>query len=226
MKIALPKELSLPLFQDISPSEQEKLLCCLEASERRYEKGTFLLHAGETADRLGVLLEGSASVLQEDYWGNRNLITHLGAGQVFAESFALLPGTPLNVSVLAQEACRVLLLPTQRILSPCPSACAYHGRLTQNLLRELARKNLRLNEKLTHMGQRSTREKLLSFLSAEAGRKGAAEFEIRLDRQQLADYLGVERSAMCAVLTQLQKEGLLAYNRKHFRLFAGSPSVK
>lgn len=223
MKIILPEPQELPLFHGIAPDERDALLACLGASERRFLRGAFLLRAGEPTDALGILLAGSASVLQEDYWGNRNLIAHLGAGQLFAESFALLPGAPLNVSVLAQEECRALFLPTQRILSPCPSACTRHGQLARNLLGELARKNLRLNEKLTHMGQRGTREKLLSFLSAEAGRADAAEFDIALDRQQLADFLGVERSAMCTVLAQLQKEGLLTYQRKHFRLFASRP---
>ena len=100
----------------------------------------------------------------------------------------------------------------------CPSACSHHSRIIRNLLGELAEKNLRLNEKLTHMGQRTTRAKLMSYFSAEAQRRGSYEFDIPFSRQQLADYLGVERSGLSMELGKMRDEGLLDFHKSHFLL--------
>lgn len=212
---------TLPLFEGLSFRETEALLRRLRGRVQAYDRGAFLLESGRTVRALGLLLEGRALVLQEDYWGNRNLLAKLVPGQLFAETFACLPQTPLSVSVQAEEACRVVWLEVVRALEAEGPAEPGRERFLCNLLRLMAEKNLHLNEKLTHMGQRSTREKLLSYLSAQARRQGGAEFDIPFNRQQLADYLSVERSAMCAALGRLQKEGLLSYRRNHFRLRSG-----
>ena len=139
-------------------------------------------------------------------------------GQTFAEVFACAPGAVLNVSVEAESAVTVMFLRVRRVLSVCPSACSHHSRIIRNLLGELAEKNLRLNEKLTHMGQRTTRAKLMSYFSAEAQRRGGYEFDIPFSRQQLADYLGVERSGLSLELGKMRREGLLDFHKSHFLL--------
>ena len=169
-------------------------------------------------ESIGLLLAGSGLIVQEDFWGNRNIVAHLGPGQLCAESIACLPEAVLNVSVITETPCVVLMLQVKRILTTCPTACAHHSRVIRNLLSELARKNLQFHEKLTHMGQRTTREKLLSYLSAEAQRQGGAEFDIPFTRQQLADYLSVERSGLSAELGKMRDEGLLEFHRNHFVL--------
>ena len=147
-------------------------------------------------EEVGLVLAGSVLIVQEDIWGNRNILSKTGPGQTFAEVFACAPGAVLNVSVEAESAVTVMFLHIRRVLSVCPSACSHHSRIIRNLLDELAEKNLRLNEKLTHMAQRTTRAKLMSYFSAEAQRRGGYEFDIPFSRQQLADYLGVERSGL------------------------------
>ena len=132
--------------------------------------------------------------------------------------FACAPGAVLNVSVEAESAVTVMFLHIRRVLSVCPSACSHHSRIIRNLLGELAEKNLRLNEKLTHMGQRTTRAKLMSYFSAEAQRRGGYEFDIPFSRQQLADYLGVERSGLSLELGKMRREGLLNFHKSHFVL--------
>ena len=112
----------------------------------------------------------------------------------------------------------MLFLNVKRILTTCPSTCSHHNRMIRNLLSELAEKNLRLNEKITHLGQRSRRAKILSYLSAEAQRHGSAEFDIAFSRQQLADYLSVDRSGLSMELSRMQEEGLLEYRKNHFVL--------
>ena len=146
-------------------------------------------------------------------------MSRIEAGDIFAESYAATPGSVLNISAVACERCEILLLNVGRLLTVCPSACGHHSRLIRSLVTVLSRKVLQFNEKITHMSRRSTREKLLSYLSAESVKQGTRSFDIPYDRQQLADYLCVERSAMSAELSKLQREGLLRTNRNHFELF-------
>ena len=145
-------------------------------------------------------------------------------GQCFAESFACAPGSASTVSVVAQAESAVLWLNVRRLLGLCPSGCRHHSAILQNLLADLAVKNLRLNEKVSHLSQRTTRARLLSYLSAEAQRQGGPDFDIPFSRQQLADYLSVERSGLSAELSRIQAEGLLTFRKNHFTLLQeGTP---
>ncbi len=194
------------------------MLSCLQARVESFPKESFLLHAGDKVDAIGLVLSGSVLVIQEDIWGNRNIISKAGQGQSFAAAFACAPGAVLNVSVTAETPVTVLFLNVKRMLTVCSSACAHHSRMIRNLLGELADKNLRFSEKLAHMGQRSTRAKLMSYFSSEAQRVGSYEFDIPFSRQQLADYLAVERSGLSLELGKMRKEGLLDFQKNHFLL--------
>lgn len=206
------------LFNGIDEVEIEAMLGCLGAKAEDFNKGEYLLRVGDSPEALGLLLDGSVLVIQEDYWGNRNIRARIMPGQVFAESFACVPGAVMDVSVLTDEPSRVLWLNVGRVLHTCPTACSHHSRMIRNLLSDLAANNLRTNEKLTHISRRTTREKLLSYLSAEAQRQGKSEFSVPFNRQQLADYLSVERSAMSAELSKMQKDGLLSAVKNCFFL--------
>ena len=206
------------LFNGIDEAEIEAMLGCLGAKAEDFNKGEYLLRVGDSPESLGLLLSGSVLVVQEDYWGNRNIRARIMPGQVFAESFACVPGAVMDVSVLTDEQSRVLWLNVGRVLHTCPTACSHHSRMIRNLLSDLAANNLRTNEKLTHISRRTTREKLLSYLSAEAQRQGKSEFSVPFNRQQLADYLSVERSAMSAELSKMQKDGLLSVEKNRFSL--------
>ena len=209
---------SSSLFSGISESELAAMLSCLDTRTERFPKDAFLLRAGDTADSVGLVLSGSVLVIQEDVWGNRNILSKAGPGQTFAIAFACAPGSVLNVSVSAETPVTAMFLNVKRVLNLCPSACEHHSRIIRNLLGELAEKNLRFSEKLTHMGQRTTRAKLLSYFSAEAQRLGTYEFDIPFSRQQLADYLAVERSGLSLELGKLRGEGLIEFRRSHFIL--------
>ena len=218
MKDFLPVIRSSSLFSGISETELVAMLSCLETREERFPKDTFLLRAGDTAESIGLVLSGSVLVVQEDIWGNRNILSKAGPGQTFAAAYACAPGSLLNVSVLAETPVTAIFLNVKRVLNVCPSACEHHSRIIRNLLGELAEKNLRFGEKLTHMGQRTTRAKLMSYFSAEAQRLGSYEFDIPFSRQQLADYLAVERSGLSLELGKMRSEGLLDFHKSHFIL--------
>ena len=199
---------ALPLFRGVPAEELPALLARASARTCAFQKGELLLRRGDVTRRLGLVLEGSVHIIREDFWGNRSIVGLAGPGEVFAESYAL-AGEPLEVSVLAAAPGAALFLEADGLTD---------ARLTANLLHLLARKNLMLTRKMRHMARRTTREKLLSYLSAQALRSGGPEFDIPMDRQQLADFLAVDRSAMSAALGKLRDEGVLTFRKNHFHL--------
>ena len=199
---------ALPLFRGVPAEELPALLARASARTCAFQKGELLLRRGDVTRRLGLVLEGSVHIIREDFWGNRSIVGLAGPGEVFAESYAL-AGEPLEVSVLAAAPGAALFLEADGLTD---------ARLTANLLHLLARKNLMLTRKMRHMARRTTRDKLLSYLSAQALAAGSSEFDIPMDRQQLADYLAVDRSAMSAALGKLRDEGVLEFRKNHFRL--------
>ena len=181
-------------------------------------RGSYIFRAGDSTEVMGLVLSGSTLVIQEDLWGHRNILSKCNTGDFFGEPYAATPGAILNISVVAEEDCEILLLNVKRLLTSCPTACDHHQKLIRNLVSVLANKILLFNDKITHVSKRTTREKLLSYLSAESIRQSSLSFDIPFDRQQLADFLCVERAAMSVELSKLQREGLLVTKRNHFEL--------
>lgn len=206
------------LFAGIRADELGSILHCIQAAERRYPRGTYIFRAGEPVRTLALLLEGAAHIQKEDFWGARSLLDSLQAGDVFAEGYAMPDAGPMQYDVLAVEDCVVLHMDVAHVLARCPNSCPFHARLTENLFALLAGKNRMLAQKADCLAQRSTRQKLLTYLSEQARRAGQAEFTIPFNRQQLADFLAVERSAMSAELSAMQREGLIETERSRFVL--------
>ena len=216
MEKYLPLLQKSPLFAAMVPGEILSVLHCVGAAEREFGAGEYILPAGSPTQAMGLLLSGSALAIQEDLWGERNIMGKIQPPGTFAEPFAATPGAVLNVSIVANAPVKVLFLSIQRILTVCSETCPQHALLIRNLVSVLAKKNLQLNDKITHMSKRRTREKLLSYLSSESLRQGSLEFDIPFDRQQLADYLGVDRSTMCNELSKMQRDRALGHVRGAF----------
>lgn len=174
--------------------------------------------AGNTTEYIGLLLTGKAIIIQEDYWGGQSVMSAILPGHTFAESYACTPCSILDVSVYAEAACSVMFLNVQKMLTTCPVTCGKHNQMIRNLLCDLAGKNLKLGEKSKHMSQKTTRDKLLSYLSSEMHRHGGNEFDIPFSRQQLADFLSVDRSGLSTELGRMKDEGMLDFKRSHFIL--------
>lgn len=207
-----------PLFQGLDRSELEAILVCLGAYEKTYPKEGTICWAGESIGAMGLLLAGRVRVETVNVWGNRNILDSVEPGQVFGETYACLPGEPMMVSVVAAEVSTILFLNVEKILATCPIACSHHSRLIRNLLQVTARKNLNLTHKIFHTAQKSIRGKLLSYLSFQALKGGSREFSIPFSRQQLADYLGVDRSALSAELGKMRREGLVEFRKNAFQI--------
>lgn len=214
----LPTISSSRIFAGLDGEEIAKALPCLDARLHSFGEGEYVLREGETTTQVYVLLEGGVNVIREDWWGNRNIITTVAPGGTFAESYACTEGTPLAVSAVTTRASTLLTLKARKIMVGCSSGCPYHVRLTQNLVGDVAQHNLALNSKLTYLSQRSTREKLLAYLSDESRRAASPTFTIPFNRQQLADFLSVNRSAMSNELCKMRDEGILDFDRSRFTL--------
>lgn len=205
------------LFRGIQSDETEEMLHCLGAEHRKFEKTARVFHAGDTVTELGLVLTGSILIQNDDFWGNTTVLDHVMPGQIFAETYAC-TGEPLMVDAVAAEAAEVLFLNVSRVLQTCPQACEHHSKLIRNLLFLSARKNLNLSRKIFHTSSKSIRGRLLSYLSFQSTRCGSRCFTIPFNRQQLADYLNVDRSALSNELSKMQKDGLLRVNRNQFKL--------
>lgn len=209
-----------PLFVGIADADIPHALACLSARERRYAKGEAVFLAGQRAASVGIVLSGGVHVEKDDYWGNRTILAHVEPGGLFAEAFVCAGVEKLPVSVTAAEKTGVMLVDYNKIVGGGGLGCAFHSHLVQNMLRVLAQKNVYLTQKMEAITQRTTREKLLAYLSAQARQAGSSRFTIPFNRQELADYLSVERSAMSAQLSQMQRDGLLRYDKNQFELAA------
>ena len=172
-----------PLFHGISPQELEGMLPCLGARELQADKHQMIFRAGDPARWVGLVLSGAVHVIQEDYYGNRSLVALLQPPQLFGEAFSCAGVDTLPVTVEAAQDSRILLLDCQRVLTTCDDACVFHRRLITNLLKVVAAKNFMLTQKLSLLSKRTTREKLMAYLAAEAQRVGSPSFTLSLDRQ-------------------------------------------
>ena len=207
-----------PLFQGTSPQEIEAMLACLGSDVRRYQRGQIIYRAGDVVHALGTVLSGSVLIEIDDVWGNTTVLDCAGPGHIFAETYACLPDEPLMVHVKAAEACQILFLNVGRVLQICPTSCGHHITLVQNLLALSAQKNLNLSRKIFHTAPKTIRGRLLSYLSDQSVRSRSRSFTIPFNRQQLADYLNVDRSALSNELSKMQREGLIRVDRNQFVL--------
>lgn len=219
----LPVLQKCPLFRGIDPVELPVLLECLGAKTVTAEKRQTVLREGEPARFVGVVLEGSVQIQQEDYFGNRSILGLAGPGELFGESFACAGTDSLPVSVVAAQDSTLLLVDCQRVISPCEKACGFHRSILSNLMQVMARKNLAFHQKLQITSRRTTREKLMAYLNLQAKLQGGPSFSVPFDRQELADYLGVDRSGLSAEISRLRSEGVLECQKNRFILLEKTP---
>ncbi|MBQ3160545.1 MAG: Crp/Fnr family transcriptional regulator [Oscillospiraceae bacterium] len=218
MKKYIPILKNTKLFSGISEEEINTMLSCLQAKLCTYKKGEYVLRQGEYIDNIMVLVEGKLHIQRDDYWGNRSIINMVGVGEMFGEAYAAPESGALMNDVLAVEDCAVLFFDVKRIITVCPAACRFHSMVVQNLFFAISEKNRQLMQKLGCMSRRTTREKLISYLSEEAKRHNSSSFSIPFNRQQLADYLSVDRSAMSGELCRMRDDGLIEFDKNRFTL--------
>lgn len=206
------------LFSGIAPSDLERMLPCLNAQEKTCQRGQYLLHAGQTTNALGVVLEGRLRVEVADAWGNVSILQTCEAGEIFAPGYACMPGEALDIDVVADTNAKVVFLEAEKIIHPCPHQCACHITIASNLMRALARRNLEMNRRAMVTTPKTIRGKILAYLSQVQKTAGTQSFEIPYSQTKLAAYLGVDRSTLSAELGRLRKEGVIDYQGTRYKL--------
>ena len=207
-----------PLFDQISDENLLTMLNCLGARVEHFDKKYTIFAEGTSAVHIGIVLSGSIQIIQIDYYGNRSILSSLGTSQVFAEAFACAEIAALPVSVIANEPSDIMLIDCRHILHTCANQCGFHQQLIYNLMKDLAMKTILFHRKIEIIAKRTTREKLMTYLTQTAKECGCSAFEVPFDRQELADYLEVDRSGLSAEISKMKKDGLIEADRKFFRL--------
>lgn len=202
-----------PLFKGVDPGTLPLLLQRLDARLRSYDKGECIFTAGSLVKDIHLVLHGEVMVCQDDFWGGRSVSHIVKSGSCFAEAFAL-DAVPVTVTTQAAMHASILLLDASRFISIEDVGPV----LLRNLVGDLARKNRMQNLRLAHLGCRTIRAKLISYLSSAAIEAGSDDFLIPFSRQDLADHLAVDRSALSAKLGRMRDEGLVAFRKNHFHL--------
>jgi len=217
MKKIFEKVKGNPLFDGIAFSDFESMLNCLSAKTAFHKKGSIILLSGNTVDFIGLILSGSIKIIKEDLDGNAVILAELRAPEIFGEVFACAGVTQSPVTVQAAEDAEMLFLDYSKLIVSCSSVCHFHSRLIKNMLGLLARKSLTLNQKIEILSKRTTREKLLCFFDIQRG--AAKKFTIPFNREELAHYICVDRSAMSNELCKMRDDGLIKFNKNTFEIF-------
>ena len=205
------------LFRSMTEEEIHLCLKELRSQEKKFKKGTVIMHAGSLTDRMGLVLSGSVTIESNDVWGNCTILSHVGSGQFFAETYALLPDEVMLVDVRANEDCNILFVTVGGLFKSRISS-TWKDKLTRNLLMISAHKNLTLSGRSFHTAPKSARGRILSYLNTVSLQKHTNEFDVPFDRQQLADYLNLERTNMSKELGRMQREGIIECRKSHFKL--------
>jgi len=208
------------LFSNISEADIEKLCDCIYVKEKNIPRDAFVFQAGDAVRCVYFLVSGRVHIVYEDFWGTRSIIETMNANTLFGEAYVFSGRKHQLVSVMAAEDSVVLEIDPESLFETCPKGCPHHEQLIKNTLRIVSEKIVRLTEKVGHITRRTTRNKLLSYLSSCAGREQSNVFDIPYSRQQLADFLCVDRSALSHELSKLQKQGLIRYKKNRFELLA------
>ena len=218
MKKFIPILKRTKLFAGVAEDEIYAMLSCLDAKLNTYKKGEYVLHEGEHLNHITVLVSGELHIQRDDYWGNRAIVNRIAVGEMFGEAYIAPESGALLNDVVAVEDSAVIFFDVRRIITVCSSACRFHSMVVQNLFFSISQKNKTLVQKIGHISKRTTREKLISYLSEEAKRQNSASFTIPFNRQQLADFLSVDRSAMSNELCKMRDEGMLEFEKNQFKL--------
>lgn len=208
--------LNTQLFRGVKIEELSLLLSCLNARTKSYKKGEVIFLEGHCLTEIGVVLEGSVLIEFCDAWGSNNVIRTIGAGGAFGEEYACGAKLPLVVTLKAATDTTIMLLSASRVLRTCQRACESHNTIISNLLYVSVTRSLHLFRRIVHSSPKSIRGRLISYFSECIKRKGSYSFDIPFNRQQLADYLNADRSAMCNELSKMRREGLISYEKNHF----------
>jgi CRP-like cAMP-binding protein len=206
---------SAVLFKGIEGAALGPMLACIGAETVTVGKGGIILLVGDKPRHVGITLTGVVHVVREDHDGNRSLLAAIAPGEMFAEALCCAGIAESPVTVTAASDATVMLLPYTRILQICPDSCPFHTKLIENMLRLVAGNNLLLQSRMELLSLKSIRARVLRYLESFVPQQGG-HITIPFNREELADFLCVERSALSHALARMKKDGLIEYRKNTF----------
>ncbi len=218
MKEYFDKLLTSSLFEGLNEIDLGRFLSCVNSRVAAYLKGETILMAGFPVREFGIILSGEIEASQEDFSGDRIIISHLSFPEMFGEVLACSSDRKSPVTVTALTNTKVLFLNYARLSACCQNGCPGHQRIIQNLLRVLADKYFVLNARIGFLIKKSVRSKLALYLTKESEEHGKSTFPASLNKTSLSFFLNADRSAMSRELSRMRAEGLINYDRKSYTL--------
>jgi CRP-like cAMP-binding protein len=210
--------LNSPIFASLTEEELAHILGCLGAKVKKFSSNQMIIREAEQVEHVGVVLDGGVLIISDDALGNRSLNFKLGPGELFGHVAATKVAAVSPVSVMSQDNSHILFLNFQNLITPCCNACHFHSKVIENMMNVLAKRNLMMNRKLSILSKRTIREKLLAYLAWQSYDSQSEEFTIPFNRDELADYLSVNRSALSRELSKMIDEGYFSNDRSYFKL--------
>lgn len=207
-----------PLFQDLSESDLDQLYHAACMRSQFFEKNQTVFHAGDRICEVGIVQTGNVHIEMIDLWGNKSILSSIAPGQIFAETYAICR-KPLLVDVTAAAPCEILFLNLEFLARSFSEPGSCRDAIMQNLFAICVRKNLILSNRIFCTTPKTVRGRLLVYLSSESAKAGSTSFTIPFDRQGMADYLNLDRSALSKELGRMKKDGILDFNKNHFILY-------
>ncbi len=207
-----------PLFIGITQEELSKMLTCFGATIKKYETGDMIIRQGDVVSKIYMILDGSVNIEKDSYWGRRIIVQKLTELNNIALGLVASRNVESTISAVSAKKSTILTLNFNKCSTMCTNACNHHTALIQNMFKILSKENIELLEKIENISQKSIRDKLLTYLSNESLKHKSSSFEINFNRQELADYLNIDRSAMSFEMSKLKNEGLIDYEKNKFAL--------
>ncbi len=210
--------LKYEIFAGIKEEEIEPLFNCLGITIKEYDKDEYIFFNSNKLNNIGLVNKGVVHMIKEDYWGNKSIFMIMKSGEIFGESYICSDVLTSNVSFYTSTSCEIIFLPFSRVLKTCERSCQFHNRLIENMVKEIAKKNIQFIEKINILSKRSIREKIMTYLSQLAQITGNSKFILPLGRNELSEYLGVNRSALSRELSQMKKDRIIDFNKDIFEI--------
>lgn len=209
-----------PLFKDIQGEDFNSLFLCMNSFIKTYKSNEYILLEGTEVNYVGIVLSGSLELIKENYEGNKYILDFLGTSDIFGEGVVCTSSRMAPITVMAKEKSKVLFIPFEKIIRTCGSSCEFHFQLIRNMMLILGEKNYNMNNKIELLILKGMREKLATYLYKESKRQKSTTFQIKPNRNELAEYLNVSRTSMCRELARMKEEGILDYYQNSFKIIS------
>lgn len=205
------------MLRGIDESEFDGVLKTLGAYKKSFPKNHIIRHSETEVNVIGIIIKGLVYFSKCDINGNRIILSEIGAGKSFGESLTFTRAQNSPIIITAAKDTTVIFFPSKNILNQ-PCGYKYRDLILENVIRLLAEKVMLLQMKIDILSQKTTKEKLLLYFEYESKTAGSNSFKINFSRDELADFLSLNSSALSRELSKMRDEGIITFKKNKFVL--------